>query len=137
MNLQLVFANNNAPAIPRRRMLLHKGEAIRLLNDKISHLKTEDIEPVLVGMLTAYPDEEAVVKASAYEPNLFVPHMPWSNNNSTYAGPDPQELYRAVKWLVERAGGLLNLKLQALPKAMGQYGTLMTLAIYVLYADRS
>ena len=120
MNLQLVFANNSTSVTPRRRMLFHKGEAIRLLNEKISHLETEDIETVLIGMLTAYPDEDAVLKASAYEPSLFVPHIPWSDNNTTFAGPDTQSLYRAVKWLVERAGGLMNLKLRALPKAMGK-----------------
>lgn len=42
-------------------MLYHKGEAIRLLNDKFSNLESEDIEAVLVGMLVVFPEEEEVV----------------------------------------------------------------------------
>ena len=123
LNLQLVRANSGTPATSRQRMLFHKGEAIRLLNDKISHLETEDIEAVLVGMLTVYPDEEEVVKASMHTPNLFVSHMPWANNSTIYAGVDPQSLCRAIEWLVKRAGGLLNLKIQAMPKATSKYGS--------------
>ena len=106
-------------------MLFHKGEAIRLLNDKFSNLKTEDIEAVLIGMLVVFPEEEEVTKASAHARHLLVAHMPWSNNSSIYAGNEPKSLARAIKHLVEKAGGLLNLKVLTFPKTISKYDSLL------------
>lgn len=58
LNLQLTISGSERSALSRKRMLFHKGEAIRMLNDKFAHLETADVEAILVGMLTVYPDEE-------------------------------------------------------------------------------
>lgn len=74
------------------------------------------------------------VKASVNVTNLLVAHMPWSNNRSIYAGSDPGSLAHAIKHLVERAGGLKNLKIQAMPKTIAKYGSdLCHSCIYVRY----
>ena len=119
LNLELLSAGTGSAAT-RKRMLLHKGEAVAALNRKLSNLKADDIETALIGMVTLYPDEEEVVRASALGPSLFVSHMPWVNNTTIYAGVDPKGLHHAVESLVARAGGLLNLKLQAFPKTMSK-----------------
>ena len=134
-NLQLAVSNAEALTLARQRMLFHRGEAIRLLNDRLRHLRTEDIGAVLVGMLTVHPDETEVNKASTYEPNLFVSHMPWNNNSPIYAGSDPENLCRAISHLVERAGGIKNLKVPSLPKAISKYSYSVYSDVFTPYAD--
>ena len=135
LNLQRVLANNSALVSSRRRMLLHKGEAIRLLNDKFSNLKNEDIEAILIGMLVVFPEEEEVVKASAHARHLLVAHMPWSNNSSIYAGNDPKSLARAIAHLVDKAGGLLSLKVLAFPKTISKSVFCLRYYSEMFYAD--
>lgn len=71
------MADTYSARVKRQRLLFHKNEAIRLLNEKLSKLTYDDIEPVMLGMFTIYPEDEEVRKAVGRGKTAFVPHMPW------------------------------------------------------------
>lgn len=76
-NLHLAMVDTYSARVKRQRMLIHKTEAIRLVNEKLSDLTHEDIEPVMLGMFTLYPEDEKIQKAAGRGKTAFVPHLPW------------------------------------------------------------
>ena len=59
------------------------------------HMTNDDIEVIILGIFTVYPNDEEVRKARRQSISWFVPHMPWADNNNLYIGGDP-DVHRKV-----------------------------------------
>lgn len=120
-NLHLALQDNSGAAEQKQQMLKHRSVVIRLLNERMNNLQNDDIETIMLGIFTMYPEDDEIRQASQARVSLFVPHMPWADDLNIYVGGDPETHRRAIKWLVNRAGGIDRLKLPGLGKATATY----------------
>ncbi|KAI7109197.1 hypothetical protein KC340_g346 [Hortaea werneckii] len=92
-----------------RQMLLHKTKTIGLLRDLISTLEDRMIDVAVHAILHLLWEQASIDDASEDEERvlLFVPHLPsacWVNVYGKARSVSPH--FRALKTLVQRAGGL-------------------------------
>jgi hypothetical protein len=103
----------------KRKKYAYNMYAAQLVREKLASLTEEDCDPVLQSMATLMRDEEVPeIEESAQEQPLLQPHMPWAENVNAARAGYPEGLPAAMRFVVERAGGLHRLKRESLVRSI-------------------
>lgn len=120
-NMQQMFLHHGTSPIHKRRMLEHRGLASRAINTdlaRVSKLQACDLEAVILGIMALYPNDEEIERLTQRSKNFFTPHLPWADCLDMYSGGQTQAVRSAVAALVEKAGGVMELRLPGLSSAL-------------------
>ena len=112
------LTRNHISAVDNHQMLTYRNTAIRLINDKLSNLKDEDVEPVILGICTISLDDQLIPGLLPSGISLFVPHVPTTDCTNMY-GRNIQAHHSALVELTNRMGGIDELKLVTLARTVG------------------
>ena len=114
------------------RVVMHKAAAIGLLKDQLEHLSSdEDLDAAVLTVLALARNELDQGSMRVGVVLQFEPHLPTASWMNVYGRVEPVETHaRAMLLLVERAGGLPNLKLPGLAATIAYADLLDASATY-------
>ncbi|KAK4554928.1 hypothetical protein LTR86_008076 [Recurvomyces mirabilis] len=110
-----VYQESTGIATPKveQQTLVHKGRTIHLVNQALPDLQQADLEAVMLGIFVLWRCN--FTKASPHETLLFRPYIPEANLITEFGKFDAIDAHaNALHWLIDKAGGIDNIKLPGL-----------------------